>query len=419
MSRIQILLKIIVVISLAFICFRASFISVEKYSQLRNFKYGDSISDKMTLSSARYFFDHGFSETYFRPVHLYSNQRTTKDTDLNKIKTVVYTHYGALPDVLTGAFAVLTGTTNESILRFLPILFSILTMMLFYQLLIQNSVSKNDAISVMSILFISNWFLMWADALNKHVYEFFLLILSLNICNYIVTRRKLNLGLVCAFLIGFFSIHVSYELVAYMAVFYLSMILFNHLCSRFYVFLLMALYLGFIIGFASHIWLNYLVFNDLRVALEDILRAMNVRGSVDISGRINALIFYFQRISIYFYFDWTLLLLSFYFLKKQLVNLRLKNIFYSICIASTIWPLLMPQHVLVHEFTTRWLFLLVVFCSIYFIFPNLKKIYHDFNKLSQWGKLLLVGYFSFLTVLFVHHQSWMTFIRNLRVIFNA
>ena len=131
MSRFHFLFNFILVISISFICFRAVFVSVDDYSQLRNFKFGDSISDKMTISSSRYFFDHGFLSTHFRPVHLYPDNQPQ-----------VYTHYGAFPDVLTGAFAILIGSTSESKLRLFPIIISILTMILFYQLLLLFAVKK-------------------------------------------------------------------------------------------------------------------------------------------------------------------------------------------------------------------------------------------------------------------------------------
>jgi hypothetical protein len=101
----------------AFLSWRAYNISIFSSAKARDSLHGDGVSEQSTYSAILYFLDHGFTKTFFLPVHAYERDKPASGQ--------TYLHFGGVTAVTLSLFSKLIGSESESALRIFPILFSL------------------------------------------------------------------------------------------------------------------------------------------------------------------------------------------------------------------------------------------------------------------------------------------------------
>ena len=139
------------VFAFSFILFRAFSISQFEQSKRRNFMRGDAYSDINLYSAVQYFNDSGLAKTKGLPVHHY--KVPVHDTTLHP---VVYTHYPALPDLLTYFYSRIIGSISEFGLRCFVVLVSLFYAYVLWQVLWRIIKNKDIVLVSWVMLILSN-----------------------------------------------------------------------------------------------------------------------------------------------------------------------------------------------------------------------------------------------------------------------
>src|SRR6185436_19257520 len=234
-----------------------------------------------TLSAARYFHDFGFTKSKFLPAWNYEgNHDTTKVYG-------AYTHYPALPDVLAGIYACIFNGNNETVIRIIPVLISLLFFyFIFYSLRILLPDQKAAFISA-CILVTSNYFVFWADNLHKHQYEELLKWVYLFcLFRYYESGRKNKRMLILLATVYLVEINISFEPVAYLAILTLG---FSWIYRRSVVnadnILLLAIPVA---GFGIHLLQNYFYLGSWPAVKYDMVEALKNR-TTGVDSELNEL----------------------------------------------------------------------------------------------------------------------------------
>jgi hypothetical protein len=340
---------------------RVLLVSMYEEGKIRDSIHGDAYSDVNTHSAVRYFYDFGFLNSSFLPVHQYAGNFNTHDLK-------AYTHYPALPDILAGGYAYLFQSTNEECLRIVPVLLSIGFFFLIFQTL--WTVFKNIEMALWGgmILVCSNYFLFWADNLHKHLYEELLKWLYFWVLwNYYHTdSNKRYVWLSASFVIFLLVANISFEPITYLAVLTVG---FSWMFKRKIICMeTIVLAMGPILGFALHLWQNAMHLGSLELALLDLKDSASMRTSggnfaanelhrsLNWKDYLSIPWLWLIRIERFFLIPGiAALVFSFYFIKywKQQPQKNVLSLLAVLVLCTLSWSIFMSQHAIVHIFTTK------------------------------------------------------------------
>lgn len=349
-------------VSFSLILFRTFTISQFEHSSRRNFMRGDAYSDVNLYSAVLHFKDSGLASTKALPVHYY--KVPVADTGLHP---VAYTHYPALPDVLAYGYSVVLGTVDESALRCVMVLISLLYAWLLWQVL--RRIINDEKILLWSwvMLILSNYFIGWSDSLHKHVYEeFFKALFVLILLLYHEKPHWLKIaGMTLVMVV---AANVSFEPLVYLAVVCVAYALYNKKGLFSVITIFPAI--GAVVGVLLHFYQNVLYFGSFELALADITETAKLRtAGIEVSGIhkklespfgwqqfISLPVIWLTRIERFFPVPAFAVLIMWYFVRHELtlhMGKLWKRWSLILFLASFSWCVVMSQHAYVHSFTMR------------------------------------------------------------------
>jgi len=409
------------VIAFSFILFRAFTISQFEQSKRRNFMRGDAYSDINLYSAVQYFNDSGLAKTKGLPVHHY--KVPVHDTTLHP---VVYTHYPALPDLLTYFYSRIIGSINEFGLRCFVVLISLFYAYVLWQVLWRIIINKDIVLVSWVLLILSNYFIGWSDSLHKHVYEEFgkaLFILVL--LKHLETPK--NIYLVGLFLIMCFVANISFEPLVYLAIVCIGVSLWEKkgLFSQYTLIPAM----GAIVGVLLHLWQNIEYFGSWQMALADLTETAKLRtAGIEVGGVqkklespfgwvefISLPIIWLVRTERFFVVPAFALIGMWYIVKmefKTLLTPRYYQWVKLLLIASYSWCIVMAQHAYVHSFTMRQAGLCYAVIAgpiVYLFYNKIKTQFKNFNSGHKVFSVLIIGY---TLIMFLTQGVWDMWIKN-------
>ncbi len=357
----------------------------------RHFIRGDFYSDKNTHSAVLYWRDHGLLENHLRPVHNYPEQDQKDGT-----KIATYTHYPALPDVFTYLGAQLFGF-SEPQMRVLPFVLSLLTIFIWWTILQQLPLTRNQSLWSLSFIVLSNAFVFWADNLHKHLHEYATNALwVLLIYMYYLKNQKTWLWFFGVFL-AIWTIQSSFESTVVAIILVAgSSVLWNQGYKKILHPLNFYLAISFILGFGIHIYLNALHFGSVQAAIQDLVTSAQVR--LGQSQKADEVFNIWQILSLpyqlinraerYFWIPgWAFLFVGFWGLQYyKAQSQKLYHFIILVCVASVTWYLVMPQHAYVHHFTAKHLLIPYLILSV----PGLEHLLSLRQKTGTKQKFVFV-----------------------------
>ncbi len=380
------------------IIWRVLNISMFDETKARDFYHGDAYSDKNSYSTAIYMNDFGFTKSKLLPVWNYYQKSDSSSA-------AVYTHYPALPDVLTAVYAKLYHSTHESVVRIIPVVLSMVFILILGYVIQLYTQNKTNSSIALCILLLSNYFIFWADNLHKHQYEEMLkwLYIGLLYIFYNAPKKQNWLILVLALIFIVVS-NISFEPIPYLAIVTIGFAL----IYKKTIFTIETFALGFsaVIGVALHLYQNYLFLGDWVSVIHDMTDAAKLRagGTDNIQNELgkplnwldyvnipNLILMRLERV---FLIPGPIFVFLLYLVlnKKNKITPTIKKIIITLLIANLCWPILMTQHFTVHCFTIRhWgiLYGLVIALSI----PEYKSMYTKLKaEKSNW--------------LYLHYAAW-------------
>lgn len=385
------------VFSLVLILYRALNISMNDRKTL----FGDGYSDRNTYSAILYFKDHGFEKSFFLPMHEYTETRSAEDAK-------AYTHYPALPDVLSASYAVLLDTEEEWLLRIIPIFLSIFMLFIAWKTL--KIYLPNNRILYLSFisLLLSNYFISFADNLHKHIYEeFFKWIIVWALLMYYKFPKSLpksflmTLLAVCFFLVS----NASFEPIVFIAVLVVG---FSWTFER-RIFTPLNFFLGFvtIAAFLAHFYQVVLFYGDLNEALADFSGSLSHRtlGKDNPKNYFTVLDFLanpFRPINrmerMFIIPGWAFIIMLWFGLKKIFnENKEFFNVLLTLLAASYAWYFVMPQHAFIHPFTVRQFGIFVIFVTGISVVEYAKIVHTSYKSgtlISKIGHGFLIFYMA-------------------------
>ena len=409
------------VFAFSFILFRAFSISQFEQSKRRNFMRGDAYSDINLYSAVQYFNDSGLAKTKGLPVHHY--KVPVHDTTLHP---VVYTHYPALPDLLTYFYSRIIGSISEFGLRCFVILVSLFYAYVLWQVLWRIIKNKDIVLVSWVMLILSNYFIGWSDSLHKHVYEEFgkaLFILVL--LRHLETPK--NIYLVGLFLIMCFVANISFEPLVYLAIVCIGVSLWEKkgLFSQYTLIPAM----GAIVGVVLHLWQNISYFGSWEMALADLTETAKLRtAGIEVSGlqkKLESPFGWVEFISLPFIWlsrterffvvpafaimaMWIVVRTEF----KTLLTPRYYQWAKLLLIASYSWCIVMAQHAYVHSFTMRQAGLCYALIGgpiVYLFYNKITTQFKNFNLGYKVFSILIIGY---TLAMFLTQAVWDMWIKN-------
>lgn len=365
--------------------------------QGRHFIRGDGYSDQNVYSTVLWVRDFGFLKSYLRPVFNYHGDGKTEGS-------FFYTHYPALPDMLTASWSRLINSVSEPALRVLPIMFSFLLIYLVWAMFGIFELPTNDKLLNLIILVPSGYFILWADSLHKHLYENLVnFAFAILLWNYYREGKKSRYFIYFLPLV-FFATQVSYETYVSVAIMVVGC---SFLFEKGFKKLLapINLYLGFLFvaGLLLHFYLNSLALGSIQAAIQDVTSAYSLRtsgqGSTDVqmtlAKKLELVWLFVARQERYFFIPGLALGLFFYwFYKEYLVDPKRKGFLLVLLIASFAWYLAMPQHAYVHHFTAKHSGLWVCLIGAFGLRTLKNKIYSS-NDYLQKGFYWFTAFYIF------------------------
>ncbi len=405
----------------SFVIFRANTISQFEQSKRRNFMRGDAYSDINLYSAVQYFNDSGLAKTKGLPVHHY--KVPVHDTTLHPI---VYTHYPALPDLLTYFYSRIIGSINEFGLRLFVVLLSLFYAYVLWHVLMR--IIKNTGVVLVSwvLLIISNYFIGWSDSLHKHVYEEFgKALFVLVLLKHLETPKKIYL--VGLFLIMCFVANISFEPLVYLAIVCIGVSLWEKkgLFSQYTLIPAM----GAIVGVVLHLWQNISYFGSWEMALTDLTETAKLRtAGIEVSGLqkklespfgwvefISLPFIWLSRTERFFLVPAFALIGMWYIVRNEFKELLGPN-YYKWCklllIASYSWCIVMAQHAYVHSFTMRQAGLCYAVIAgpiVYLFYNKIKTQFKNFNMGHKVFSVLIIGY---TLIMLLTQAVWDMWIKN-------
>lgn len=412
---------ITLIVAFSFILFRAYNISQFEQSKRRNFMRGDAYSDINLYSAVQHFNDSGLSNTVGLPVHHY--KVPVHDTTLHP---VVYTHYPALPDLLTYFYSKALGTINEFALRFCVVLISLFYAFILWQVL--SLIIKKEDIVLVSwmMLILSNYFIGWSDSLHKHVYEelgksLFIWVLLLHL------KQPKKSYLVALFFIMCFVANISFEPLVYLAIVCIGISLWQK--KGLFSTLTLIPAMGAIVGVVLHFWQNIEYFGSWQLALADMTETAKLRtAGIEVSGVqkklespfgwvefISLPLIWLSRTERFFVVPAFALIAMWWMVRKEF-KLLFDAAYYKwlriLLIASYSWCIVMAQHAYVHSFTMRQAGLCYAVIAGPIVYLFYIKIRNGFKTFNLGNKVLTVLIIAYTMIMFLTQEVWDMWIKN-------
>ena len=372
--------------------------------------HGDAYSDKNAYSAALYFYDFGFSNTYYLPVLGYKGNK-----DLTGAS--VYTHYPALPDILAGTYAKIFDTKNDKLLRIIPVFISVAFFFFIFYFLKTLLPNQEAAFIGALALVLSNYFIFWGDNLHKHLYEEFLkwLYVFFLYIYYRDGKRKKWLIVLCG-LIFVLATNISFEPVTYLAVITIGL---SWIFDR-KIFSWENILLGItpVIGFALHFYQNICLFNSFELAFADMASSATMRTvgdssiqnemkrSLSVIDYLDIPLMWMRRIERYFLIPGPAFAFLAYLGLKELKNQdkKLYGLGITLILATLSWNVAMTQHSIVHGFTTRHLGLLFGFVTGYGLLSYFQLLKSDWAGKLVYRKIIHIGFIGYIVVMLLSQQ---------------
>lgn len=341
------------------VIYRALFIGE---SNARSFLRGDAFTEYLSYNGIRYFFDHGFRPTYGLANYGYKGavaERKQKEVDRGQ----VYLHYPPMTDNFTALTALAFGTVDIRILRIVPILFSFLWLWVMLRVL---HLWHKDAMELwlsFGVLFMSNYFIAWADNTNKFMYEE---LIKWTVLLIVLRRFKFgekSTDLPFLFLLFFIMAGVSYDGMVVSA--FLVTALTITYRKRLLTLETVVPAMGALSGLALHFFQVYLFLGSWDAFMADTRAILKSRALGQGPSEIPPVtlwsymqhLFYWNinRIERFFLIPgWALLLFAVILYRKwrEDQDERAKLI-WVLLVCSIAWNLVMWQHAMVHVWTAR------------------------------------------------------------------
>ncbi len=379
--------------------------------------HGDAYSDINTISATKYFYDHGFLESYFRPIHNYV-------PEYEKIPGViygpsnVYTHYPALADNLDGAWAKLVHSTDDRILRVLPTLFSLAFFFFIYFFLNYWMQDKQAAFIGASVILLSNYFVGWGDTLYKHTYEEFLKWVFVHGFLYYWFKSQSKILLFGLIVFAAIIANASPEPIVFLSVFCYGVgLAFAKSWKRFLNPAVICIGIGFVAGWGLHIYLNKLYLGSWEKTWQDLWTAFIYRtadcADPSLCGSSFKKIYkipyiFLNRMERFSLIPGYAFAVFFYLAVKSWKN---KNPFeqkiaWIFLAASFAWYFGMTQHAFAHSFVGRQTGILVAWVCGTGILEYYKKWKSDFKnpRTTTLRKTLHIVFLIYIIVMAVTQQ---------------
>jgi hypothetical protein len=408
------LLAVVLAWATFLVVWRIVVVPLEGSERGRNFTRGDGFSDKNAVSAALYYQDFGLRPTVGLPVHMYRG-------DGNREGTSVYTHYPSLPDLFTGFSAWIFSTRDARVMRILPLLLSLLLAWVQFAVLSRWIKQSGPLVLSLCLLWLSNYHIAWADNLHKHLLEEFgkwgmLALLGL------WHHKPRNWILGCTFLLGILLANVSFEPVVYVGVLALGLRwVYGDSWKR--TVTSPAVWwpaLGLILGVLLHLFQNALYFGSFDAAWHDMVNAaaMRTTGSGPLPNELgrqltmlDVLSFPLQwlnRIERFFLLTgWALLAMS---IPLMTVWRKSETALYSLVlvlsVASIAWWFVMPQHALVHTFTTRHFGIFFSFLAGPALWHYAQRVKVDFASKRFAFIVVHIGFIGYMLAMAATQQIW-------------
>ncbi len=394
------------------ILFRVITVPLYEDGKQRDSIHGDAYSDKNAHSTGLYYYDFGFDKYPWLPVWNYTGNGDTS-------QVWVYTHYPAIPDMLTAVYSVALDTKSDALIRVFPVLLSVVFFFLIFNVLGSVLPDKNAAFVSAAILVASNYFIFWADNLHKHLYEellkwaYFFALYS-----YYKNESGKKVLIVACGLIFIVVINISFEPVTYLAVLTVGM---SWIYKR-KIFSWENIFLGAmpIIGFGIHFYQNILYFGSAKIALTDMTDAATLRTvgnnssqnemkrSLEFLDYLEIPFMWLRRIERFFLIAGPAFCYFAYLGLKEIkkADLKLFQLGIVLILATLSWNLAMTQHSLVHAFTTRHLGIFYGFVVGYGLLSYAAKVKEDYRHGKLYQKALHVGFIGYILVMMVSQQLY-------------
>lgn len=349
---------IIFILCYSVIACRLLNVSVYDSDRARNHVFGDGFSDINTLSSAKYFYDSGFTQTAFLPVHDYY--------PMGAHGSVVYTHYPALPNILAGCYTYIFQTYSEPVLRIIPALLSIFLFFFIYHVMWHVLQDEQKAFIGASVILLSNYFIAWADNLHQHLYgELLKWVYFYVLYRYYEGGRKNMLQFVSLLLIMLVEVNISYEQPVYLGMLTLgfSIIYTKRIFTRETI----DGFFAIVAGFFLHVLQNVVYSGSWDWAMTDLKNTFLLRTAGVEHGDLkpeavltwsNAWMIPFgwiNRMERYYLFPglFIIFIAVFGLRKMKADHPKLYRITWATLFASVAWSFVMTQHAYVHIFTSK------------------------------------------------------------------
>lgn len=398
------------------ILFRIFNVSVFDETRARNQIFGDGYSDINTLSSAWYFKDSGFTQTAFLPVHEYKVQTAVP---------AVYTHYPALPNILAGATAVVLNTYDESLLRLLPVLLSLLMALLIYKVLHRLLPDKRVALLATILLYASNYFIAWADNLHQHLYGELLKWLSIAVMMeyYEKGRKHLRwLLILCAIML--IQVNISFEQPVFLGILVTGFAW--HYQRNIFTRETVLLFISLCAGFILHIYQNKVYFGSWQLAVDDLTHAFVYRttGQQAMQGGhaeeaftwvqwLSLPVDWLNRMERFFVLPgWFVLVVYILYYKKiHAPGQKSLQLLWVFLAASIAWSVVMPQHAFIHSFTAKhfavW-YAPVAASGLFYLYQHFKN---EYREMLWWKKCIYVCLAGYAAIMFVTQHVWELYLK--------
>lgn len=394
---------------------RMSRVSVYTEGRARSAILGDGFSDINTLSSAHYFLDSGFSKTAWLPVHEYFPPGN---------KPQVYTHYPALPNILCGLYATIFQSTNEPLLRLIPVLLSIFFFWLIFHFLRRLIGDETKALWGAAGLWLGSYFLNWADNLHQHLYGELLKWFYVYIMYLYFEGGMKRMGLFAGMLfILILEVNISFEQPVYLGIATLgfSLIYKQGVFSKENILAFIAI----LVGFGLHIFQNAIYFGNWEAAVNDMVHAFTFRATgAETVGYIKEKEYTWRNFPeimfgwfngmerFYLLPGWTILILWILLWKE--IKAKYNHLFkisIALFAASISWGFIMSQHAYVHAFTNKH-FSIFVGLSLALLIPEyIKRFRTDWNSNNIRIRIFHILLISYSLGMLVSQQVWEIWLR--------
>jgi hypothetical protein len=314
-----------------------------------------------------------------------------------KGNSVAYTHYPPGPEYMAWLGFHIVGPGNFNLLRYLPILLSVIIGIFFIRVNFELVRGGNKGVIFVLMLILPPMYSNFMHGLHHQQYAFLMLQLQMSLAGLYITKSKNAIYLLFFFLLGFMQGYMTFDYAFLASLFIIPFYLFFHLNFSTLASIGLCSGIGFTLAHTLHFYQVVNYYGDFQRALSDFAgsaahRAKNAASEADIPNlKYNAKeIGPFTVMKDYLYrvagrgkylsinlinFIWIILGLKFikritfkkgYSFEFEISGRDLLALF-SAVIISSMWSLVMKQHAHIHGFIARHYYFCYYFCCLILI----------------------------------------------------